>query len=349
MLKVIAIGDQHFKVDNIQQVELFIEKIEELAIERKPDIIVCLGDLLHEHERLHTIPLNKAHEFIDRLRKITLTFVLVGNHDYIGNMQFLSENHWLNSMKEWDDVVVVDKVVSHIQNGVKLVFTPYVPPGRFEEALETLPSGFKDANCIFAHQEFFGCQMGAMVSVDGDKWPEDYPFVISGHIHSRQKIQSNVYYSGAAFQHAFGESEVNTIPIITFDDENKNNIEEVDLNLPRKKIIRVDIDKIDDFVLKEKESKDQIKLTLVGENSDDFKAFKETKKYKDLTKKGVKINFKLDKEYELNKKDNISKIINNENPCDFQTILQELLEKESDKNLKEFYELVVNGREVMIL
>jgi DNA repair exonuclease SbcCD nuclease subunit len=343
MLSILAIGDQHFKVDNLPLVELFIEKIEALALEKKPDIIICLGDLLHEHERIHTIPLNKAHEFIDRLRKITLTFVLVGNHDYISNTQFLSENHWLNSMKEWDDVVIVDKVISHVQNGVKIVLTPYVFPGRFEEALETLPTGFKDANCIFAHQEFFGSKMGAMVSVDGDRWSEDYPFVISGHIHSKQTPQPNIYYSGAAFQHAFGESESNTIPFIRIDKYPQ--IEEIDLNLPRKKIIRVEMDDIDDFVLKE--TKDQVKLTLTG-NPDDFKAFKDTKKYKELSKKGVKIAFKADKEYELTKKENISKIVDEENH-DFKTILQELISKENDKNLQEFFELIINGREVMIL
>ena len=46
MLKVIVIGDQHFKVDNIEEVDLFISKVEEIIFNIKPDFVVLLGDLL---------------------------------------------------------------------------------------------------------------------------------------------------------------------------------------------------------------------------------------------------------------------------------------------------------------
>ena len=59
-MKVIAIGDPHFKTSNIVEVEMFIDRIEQLSRDINPDLIVILGDLLHEHERLHTTPLNKA-------------------------------------------------------------------------------------------------------------------------------------------------------------------------------------------------------------------------------------------------------------------------------------------------
>ena len=113
----------------------FISKIKLIAFENKPDIIVLLGDLLHTHEKIHTAPLNKALEFIDSMRKIAYVFVLVGNHDYINAVQFLTENNWLNSLKEWDNVTIVDKVITHIHHQNKIVLLPYVHPGRFEEAL----------------------------------------------------------------------------------------------------------------------------------------------------------------------------------------------------------------------
>ena len=86
---VLFIGDPHFMVTNIPEVEIFIERITKLATDKKPDLIIIAGDLLHTHERLHTLPLNKAYEFVDKMRKITKTYVLVGNHDYIQNQQFL--------------------------------------------------------------------------------------------------------------------------------------------------------------------------------------------------------------------------------------------------------------------
>ena len=84
-MKVIAIGDPHFKTSNILDVEKFINRIQELASNEEPDIIVILGDLLHEHERLHTTPLNKAYEFVRKMSNISKTYVLVGNHDLINN------------------------------------------------------------------------------------------------------------------------------------------------------------------------------------------------------------------------------------------------------------------------
>ena len=37
--------------------------------------------------------------------------LLVGNHDYINNQQFLTNNHWMNAMKDWNNVTIIDKVI----------------------------------------------------------------------------------------------------------------------------------------------------------------------------------------------------------------------------------------------
>ena len=79
--KVIFIGDPHIQPNNIVEVNLCIEKLTKLANDIKPDFIVIAGDTLHTHERLHTTALNKAYEFIDKMRNISKTYVLVGNHD----------------------------------------------------------------------------------------------------------------------------------------------------------------------------------------------------------------------------------------------------------------------------
>jgi DNA repair exonuclease SbcCD nuclease subunit len=193
---ILFIGDPHFQISNIQEVDLFLEKIINLATKKNPDIIVIAGDILHTHERLHTLALNKAYDLIDNMRKITKTYVLVGNHDYINNQQFLTNNHWMNGLKEWNNTIIVDNVLKENINNEKFIFVPYVPPGRFEEALRTLKYDWISASCIFAHQEFAGCKMGAIVSIEGDKWDINNPIVISGHIHSKQQPQKNIYYSG---------------------------------------------------------------------------------------------------------------------------------------------------------
>jgi DNA repair exonuclease SbcCD nuclease subunit len=313
-----------------------------LAINKKPDLIICAGDLLHTHERLHTLPLNKAYELVDKMRKISKTYVLVGNHDYIQNQQFLTDNHWMNGMKEWHNTVIVDRVTTEVINGVLFTFVPYVPPGRFQEALATLDEKealWRDSDCIFAHQEFFGCKMGAIVSVEGDKWPLDYPEVISGHIHSKQKPQNNVYYSGSAMQHAFGESSKNIIAYLTFEPDQKGyRLDEINLNLPRKKIVYMDVENLDDYELPDTE--DKIKITVSGVY-DQFKALKKTKKYKKLVKDGVKVVFKA-KKIEHEKK--LLESIVDETA--FSTILSEIVNQQKDSYLYETYELVVNNHAI---
>lgn len=344
MLKILVCGDPHFKIDNIPEVNMFTERFENLAKEKKPDLCVILGDLLHTHERLHTIPLNKAYDLVRKMVAVCPTYVIVGNHDYIQNQQYLTANHWMNGMKEWDDVTVVDRVIHKTIKNTHLVFCPYVPPGRFEEALNTNEEDWKTADCIFAHQEFFGCSMSAITSVEGDKWTEDNPQVVSGHIHSRQFLQKNIYYTGSAMQHAFGESDKNVIPLLTFSGTDKYVLEEFDLKLPRKKIIHSDVASMEDF--KTPETKDKIKITISGVY-DEFKAFKKTKKYKELIKSGTKVVFKPKK---LRKKKDEEKDETPE-PIDessFNTILSSLVGNEKNKYLYQAYELVVNDKKISV-
>ena len=341
---ILFIGDPHFQISNIQEVDLFLEKIINLATKKNPDIIVIAGDILHTHERLHTLALNKAYELIDNMRKITKTYVLVGNHDYINNQQFLTDNHWMNGLKEWNNTIIVDNVIKETINNETFIFVPYVPPGRFEEALKTLKDEWINASCIFAHQEFAGCKMGAIVSIEGDKWDINNPIVVSGHIHSKQQPQKNIYYSGSVMQHAFGESEKNIIAFFSFT-KDQYELEEIDLELPRKKIVYMNVEEIDSYNIPETE--DQIKVTLKGDYNE-FKAVKKTKKYKNLVDKGVKVVFKPQKEKVV--QNNTEEKVESDNTTDtsFNKILSNMINEQKNPYLLQTYELIINGKEMKI-
>lgn len=345
---VLFVGDPHIQVSNIPEVDIFMERLINLATEKQPTIIILAGDLLHTHERLHSMALNKAYELIDNMRLIAKTYILIGNHDMYNNQQFLTENHWMNGLKEWHNTVIVDQVLEETIDGEKFIFVPYVSPGRFEEALNTLRGKWKDASCIFAHQEFAGCKMGAIISVEGDKWSTSYPHVISGHIHSRQIPQENIYYPGSAMQHAFGESEKNIIACLTFQN-NEYEREEVDLQLPRKKIVYMDVEDVDNYEVPKTE--DKLKVTLSG-NYDQFKALKKTKKYKELLDSGVKVVFKPKKLKKTKKKigdDGEEVEVDDEiqnNGTDFKAILNSIVNEKRDAYLVQAYELIVNGKEM---
>lgn len=341
---ILFIGDPHFQISNIQEVDLFLEKIINLATKKNPDIIVIAGDILHTHERLHTLALNKAYDLIDNMRKITKTYVLVGNHDYINNQQFLTNNHWMNGLKEWNNTIIVDNVIKETINNETFIFVPYVPPGRFEEALRTLKDDWISASCIFAHQEFAGCKMGAIVSIEGDKWDINNPIVISGHIHSKQQPQKNIYYSGSAMQHAFGESEKNIIAFFSFT-KDQYELEEIDLELPRKKIVYMNVEEIDTYNIPETE--DQIKVTLKGDYNE-FKAVKKTKKYKNLVNKGVKVVFKPQKEKVIQNNTEEKVESNNTTDTSFNKILSNIINEQKNPYLLQSYELIINGKEMKI-
>jgi predicted MPP superfamily phosphohydrolase len=259
------------------------------------------------------------------------------------NQQFLTDNHWLNGVKEWENVVIVDKVVIDEIDGEKLVFVPYVYNGRFAEALATRGDYWMEASCIFAHQEFYGCKMGAKISEEGDKWSLDYPSVISGHIHSRQTPQENVYYPGASMQHAFGESEKNVIACIDVLD-GAYTLKEIDIALPRKRTVYVDVTDLEESIPEKTE--DKIRIVVSG-NPDEFKAMKRTKVFKELNgRDDIKVVFKP-KRIELQRRDDereeagkTSEDIK-EAGVRFLTILSKLVAAESNDYLSQSYRELV--------
>src|ERR1700677_1968587 len=169
MITALVIGDPHFKISNIIETQAMIASIMIQANKKRPDIIVVLGDVLDRHESIHVSPLTRAVNFLKSLTEITPTYVLIGNHDLKNNQQFLSDEHPFVSLKYWhQNMTIVSTTLMVNIKGQNLVFVPYVPPGRFLEALN-LCQGWESATAIFAHQEFFGCQMGAICSTDGDK------------------------------------------------------------------------------------------------------------------------------------------------------------------------------------
>ena len=301
--KVLVIGDPHVKASNLPDIDLFMERLtSEVLLQEGFDGIVVLGDCLHDHERVHTTPMNRAIQMFCELAKHAPVWVLVGNHDLVNNQQFLTENHWMAGLKHLPGVVIVDTVI-HVPE-LNAVMTPYVPNGRMEEALDTL-DGPDDHSVLFAHQEFLGCKMGAFESETGDEYPPGAVPVISGHIHSNQQPHPNVYYPGSMLQHAYGESTRNIVAIATIPDSLEDSsimigdtivpttvhVREVDLRLPRKLTIYTDIDELQGCVHRVPEDGSHTRLVVEG-TADDFKVLRRGKLYKELRKRGVKIVLK---------------------------------------------------------
>jgi DNA repair exonuclease SbcCD nuclease subunit len=241
MVKFLAIGDTHFKSDNIPNGEELMSRILNIVKESELDFVVLLGDILHTFEKVHVIPLNLAIRFIDSLRNILPTYVLIGNHDRINNSEFLTETHPLYALKFWDNTFIIDSSYSCTIKGHKLCFIPYVYPGLFMDALNIIDN-WEKSSVIFAHQEFKGAKMGIVKSKKGDSWDSKYPYVISGHIHEYQRLD-NILYVGTPMQISYAETQKKSVSIINIDPNIKE--ERIYLNIQCKSILRINYSQID--------------------------------------------------------------------------------------------------------
>ena len=142
----LAIGDPHFKGDNINQTSIMMSEIEQIleldknsdAKSGKIDFIVVLGDVLDRHEKIGMQPQCNLTAFFKMLVKYAPTYCLVGNHDRRNNSVFMTSEHSLTPYGGWSNLYIIETTSKFNIKGKNFLFVPYVPVGRFSEALETL-------------------------------------------------------------------------------------------------------------------------------------------------------------------------------------------------------------------
>lgn len=202
-MKILVLGDPHFEVGNLPIMEKVCKEIHSIIDDRKPDLVVSLGDSLHTHERIHLRAQYFAKKFYLEVAAKVPIVVLIGNHDRENNQDFCTNIHPFYGLK---NVTVVSTPLWDRERN--LIFVPYVPPGRYHEALQLIdytPGEGPQPKLIFSHQEFKGSVMGIKMSVKGDHWSKDYPLNISGHIHEQQTLPG-VFYVGTFIQQTYAES-----------------------------------------------------------------------------------------------------------------------------------------------
>lgn len=292
-LKLGLIGDPHFMVDNVLIMKKFIQCVVEWIIENDFDAVICLGDVLHQHERIHMTPFMLALEFFQKMRELVPTYVIIGNHDRHNNLDYRSTEHPFVACKEWSNITIVDRGAVFDIKGFKLAMVPYVPRGRFREAygeiLEEASIEASEIDVVFAHQEFRGCKMGLLSSTDGDVWTKKDPRCYSGHIHLRHELhEANVYYVGTPLQHDHSEVETKGLHTLEIGGKHGKPTFEIrfdELPLPKKITIRIEAHEFDAFKL----PKGQVKLIVIGETYE-IQAIKRSERYQKL-KKRCRIHF----------------------------------------------------------
>jgi DNA repair exonuclease SbcCD nuclease subunit len=250
------------------------EKIIATVIETLPDFVVFLGDLSDTHEKIHTQCLNAIYGLLDSVSCQAPTFAIIGNHDILSPNLFLTHEHPFRTFDIEGRLKIIDKPTK-MRN---VLMVPYVPPGRFNEAL----AGFdmSTVKMIFCHQEFSGCKFNGKESLVGDSWTHNVS-VVSGHIHEKQ-TSGKIYWTGTPDQTNFGESPNKTIALVDLNDHTGEiTIHEISLNMPQKVTEHFDIAEARKF---EVPDNTDLRLTITGTH-DQIAAFKKTAKAQDLESK----------------------------------------------------------------
>jgi DNA repair exonuclease SbcCD nuclease subunit len=281
---ILSIGDLHIKNNNLTEIEELLQQIKNIVIKYKPDISVFLGDILDTHDIIHLQPFLTITRFLDDFCQYSKVYILIGNHDRPNNSVFLTDEHVFNAFKKWNNISIIDTTFQEVINEYTFTFVPYVPVGRFMEALELVD--WQKSTIIFAHQELHGCNLNSIISTTGDKWRVSDPLIISGHIHDYHSPQKNVIYIGTPIQHNFGEQDNKGVYIIKLMD-NVRRIKKLPIDVIHKQTKKLNVE---EFIQYKHIPNPKTKLKLIIEDTKyNLDSVKSTINFSKLRSKGVNV------------------------------------------------------------
>lgn len=287
MNKILAIGDPHFQNNNKIETDIMFDSIQNLLNSTNFDFVVVLGDILHSHDKISLEPLDRSIKFLKMIQSLSKKlYIIIGNHDRCNNQDFLTDKHPFNSLKSWEKTIIVDKVIINEINGVNFCFVPYVPIGRYYEALSTEIIDYTNICCFFSHQEFSGCKINILTKSNADIWDIDYPMNISGHIHNYEIVQKNIIYTGTPFQHTTSDNIDKSISIFEFENLNYKSHTRYYLDIPKKITLTLTVEEFLDYTPPENS---KIKINLKGSLS----SIKNVLKLKSIIELIEKYNIKI--------------------------------------------------------
>lgn len=274
----LIVGDPHIKVAKIEDGRLFIEKL--LALCPSHDRVIVLGDLFDSFALIRSEVLSLWNHFV---RNADCEIVMiVGNHDYAGQE---GGTHALEAFRNEDGGTFV---VSDLMEIGGMYFLPFRRDiKQFEEEAKSVPQG----KLLFCHQSFNGCQFGNGFYDPHGADPNAVSHlkgVISGHIHTSQKIQ-NIWYPGSPFQHSFGEAnESKFVFSIEYTPEGYKIAAQHDLEMPR--YIEIQADSVSALLdnLPVPKAQDSYKFVAKG-SPQEIVAFRQDERFKTFRSKARRV------------------------------------------------------------
>lgn len=205
-MKLLLIGDMHLQSSKFELAKSFLYWIKTQVEELQPDLVVNLGDTMHNHSVLRAEILGEYKKHLIDITALCPYIHILGNHEMWKPTD--STYHALQAFAGMENLIIADKIIHNKSAGIS--FVPYQPDhSKFPK--KTLPI------CI-AHQTFVGADFGSYRPDDGvDADSIENEIIISGHIHGRQMF-GKVIYPGTPFAQGLDDANKSK-GIMIFDTE----------------------------------------------------------------------------------------------------------------------------------
>lgn len=244
---ILFIGDPHYKKTNAYYTDIVEKEIDKILQRYKINLIVVLGDVLHNHGTLFQTALKRAVDWLFKLANNYRVICLIGNHDRVNEKIFCTNEHAFYGIEHENlEFIYKPTIIEH--ENKKFLACPYVEKGRFDESINTYinKEDLQNISLIFAHQEFIGSNMSVhKISEDGDNREKSNVWVVSGHIHKRHILEDiKVKYVGSTLQNDISEDPDRYVSIW-----NGKEFDDIIMNIPAiKKIEIFDIKKTREII-----------------------------------------------------------------------------------------------------
>ena len=290
MARILVVGDLHFSDRSAKIMPYVTRGITKSIAKYTPDLVVFLGDTLDRFRMIDSIWHKSATKFLIETSLQVPILLLIGNHDIANKNDFMSDDHGFHALEYFQGISVADTQAVLLEiKGFKFLGVPYCPNGRFMEGVKTYTGDLKDITGIFAHQEFQGCNMNGYSSKHGDSWPEDYPLIISGHIHQHQRHQINIMYPGSPYQDKSDEPLDKSISMYIFSPDTQFPVEtRIYLNVPKKYRLKINTLEYKQLQVDPK----HIYIITVSDLESKLAKWRTNKKTDIILENGGKVNFK---------------------------------------------------------
>jgi len=216
-LKTIYLGDPHVQISNLDESDALMCFVVDTIIRHKPDLVVILGDLFHNFAIVRTEILDFWKTWLDTLSESQPLVVLVGNHDLAnsGNDKYKSNALSVFQLMRKKNLHIVETPQVHGPLG----FVPYIhDQALFLDTANRLKE--YGAKILVCHQDFNGSQYENGYYAPGGIDPNslDYPLVIGGHIHKRQRFGKVILPGTARWMTSSDADEPKGLWLVNHDD-----------------------------------------------------------------------------------------------------------------------------------